>query len=102
MVADVRSAMRGVAPEPRVAFDADEMSARLLAMAEAVRIAPVDLTVVPDRQLTFNVHPGSTGREADPSALVAALTADLGRLDAPAEVRLDLAPTTVEPDVTRT
>ena len=102
MIADVRTAMRGVALEPRVTFDANEVSARLVAMAEAVRIVPVDWTVVPDRQLTFNVVPGSTGREADPSALVAALTTDLASLDAPSEVRLELSPATIEPDVDRT
>ena len=102
MVADVRTAMRGVALEPTVTFDKDEVSARIVAMAEAVRIVPVDWTVVADRQLTFNVVPGSTGREADPIPLVGALTGDLGRLDAPAEVRLELSPLTVEPDVTRT
>jgi vancomycin resistance protein YoaR len=102
MIADVRTAMRGVALEPRVTFDADEVSARLAALAEAVRIAPVDWTVVPTRQLTFNVVPGSAGREVDPSALAAALTADLARLDAPAEVRLELNPVTVEPNVDRT
>ena len=102
MIADVRTAMRGVALEPAVTFDSDALAARLAAMAEAVRIVPVDWTVVPDRQLTFNVVPGSTGREADPSALVAALTADLARMDAPADVRLDLSPVTVQPDIDRT
>jgi vancomycin resistance protein YoaR len=102
MIADVRTAMRGVALEPAVTFDADEVAGRFAAMADALRIDPVDWTVQADRQLTFNVVPGSTGREVDPMPLVAAVTADLGRLDAPAEVRLELSPLTVEPDVTRT
>ncbi len=102
MIADVRTAMRGVALEPTVTFDADEVATRLTTMGEDLRIAPVDWTVVPDRQLTFNVVPGSTGREADASALIAAATTDLARLDGPAEVRLDLTSVTVEPDIDRT
>jgi vancomycin resistance protein YoaR len=102
MIADVRTAMRGVALEPRVTFDAAAVSARLAAMAEAIRIEPVDWTVVPNRQLTFNVVPGATGREVDPSALAADVTTDLARMDAPAEIRLELSPVTVQPDVDRT
>ena len=102
MIADARTALRGVVLNPSVIFDADELTQRVTAMADSLTIEPVDWTVQPDRQLTFNVVPGSAGREADPTPLILALAADLDRLDAPAEIRLDLEVKTVEPDVVRT
>jgi vancomycin resistance protein YoaR len=102
MIADVRTALRGVALEPTVTFDANEVMSRVTALTDALRIEPVDWTVKPDRSLTFNVQPGSIGREADPTPVILALGATLDQLDAPTEIRLDLGATSIEPDVTRT
>jgi vancomycin resistance protein YoaR len=102
MIADVRTAVRGVALEPAVTFDATEVASRVTALTDGLWIEPVDWTVKPDRSLTFNVQPGSIGREADPTPIILALGATLDQLDAPAEITLDLGATSVEPDVTRT
>ena len=99
-VADTRTALRGVVLDPSVTFDAGQLTRRVTALADALRIDPVDSTVLTGVDLTFAVVPGKIGRQADPAPVLLALTEGLGRLDAPAEIRLDLPVSPLEPDVT--
>jgi vancomycin resistance protein YoaR len=100
VVADARTALRGVVLEPAVTFDAAELARRVTAMADALRIDPVDSTIVTDPELNLKVVPGRIGREADPAPVILSLEAALNQMDAPAEIRLDLGVGPVEPDVT--
>ena len=98
-VADARTALRGVVLDPSVTFDADALAERVSAIAETLRIEPRDSTVVADGD-TFEVAPGHIGRTADTVPVILALTGTLAQLDAPAEIRLDLEVSVLEPDVT--
>ena len=98
-VADVRTALRGVALEPRVTFDPDELSRRVDAIAGALRVEPLDSIVAVRPDGTFAVVPGHVGRVADPSPALRSLLAELRRLDAPSEIRFDLGVSVIEPEV---
>ncbi|MDO8484718.1 MAG: peptidoglycan binding domain-containing protein, partial [Candidatus Limnocylindrales bacterium] len=100
VVADARTALRGVVLDPTVTFDADELTRRVSGSADSLRIEPVDSTVQTDADRNFDVVPGRVGRQADPAPVILALAASLDQLDAPAEIRLDLGVTSLEPDVT--
>ena len=98
-VADVRTALRGVVLEPRVTFDPDELSRRVDAIAEALRVDPLDSTVAVRPDGTFEVIQGHVGRVADPSASIRSLVAELDGMDTPSEIRFDLGVKVLEPDV---
>jgi vancomycin resistance protein YoaR len=97
---DARTAIRGLVIQPSATLDADALAARVNAIADGLRIDPVDSSVVIDDDTQFVVVPGSVGRAADPEPLILAMTASLAQLDAPARINLDLAVHTVAPEVT--
>jgi vancomycin resistance protein YoaR len=98
-VADARTALRGVELEPSATFDAELLTEKVTAIADTLRIDPVDSSVViKDKQ--FEVVPGHVGRTADPAPVILALSAALARMDAPREIDLDLGVQVLESDVT--
>jgi vancomycin resistance protein YoaR len=98
-VADARTALRGVELEPSATFDAELLTEKVTAIADTLRIDPVDSSVVTkDKQ--FEVVPGHVGRAADPAPVILALSAALARMDAPREIDLDLGVQVLESDVT--
>jgi vancomycin resistance protein YoaR len=99
-VADARTALRGVVLDPEVTLDTEELTRLVTAAAESLAIAPVDSTVRVGDDLTFEVVPGQIGRQAEPMPVILTLIAGLDRLDAPAEIRLDLGVSSIEPEVT--
>ena len=99
-VADARTALRGVVLEPSVTFDADELTRRVGTIAQGLRIDPTDSTVVVAADGQFEVVPGQVGRVADPTPVVESLNLALRRMDAPAEINMDLGVSVLEPDVT--
>ena len=101
-VADVRVAIRGVVVDPSVTFNAQELSSRVTAIADSLAIQPVDSVVRTNESLTFDIVPGRMGRRADPAPVLAALAGTLYQLDGPAEIRLELAVGSVQPEVTAT
>lgn len=101
-VTDARTALRGVVLDPRVSFDAVALTRRVTAIAEALRIDPLDAAVQTDKELNFAVVPGRVGRQADAAPVIQALAAGLERLDAPPEIRIDIGVRPLEPDVTTT
>ena len=100
VVADTRTAFRGVTLSPRVTFDADALARRVAAIAAALAIDPAEASVAIDGKLSFNVVTGSAGRASDPIETTKSLAIALARLDAPAEVRTILPSTTLQPRVT--
>ena len=98
-VANARTALRGVAIAPRITFDADALATRITAVADGLRIAPAEASVVADDKLAFAVVAGHSGRSVDASAAIESITAAVSALDAPTEVTATLPVTVVEPAV---
>jgi vancomycin resistance protein YoaR len=99
-VADVRTAIRGVALDPTSTFDAEALATRIGQIADGLRIDPVESTVVIGADRQFEVVPGHVGREADPVPVIVSLTAALAQVDAPAEINANLGVHVLEPEVT--
>jgi vancomycin resistance protein YoaR len=99
IIADARTALRGVTLEPRVTYDADALADRIVAHADYLAREPVDASVeIVDN--FFVIHAGVAGRIADPAVPVGAALADLGELDAPAALSYELPVRSVAPEVT--
>jgi vancomycin resistance protein YoaR len=99
IIADAQTALRGVSLAPKVTFDADVLAERVLAFSDSLAREPADAWVSLVGR-TFAVVPAIEGRIADPATPVEAALADLGELDAPAELTYDLPIEMVEPAVT--
>jgi vancomycin resistance protein YoaR len=99
VIADARTAIRGVTLEPRVTYDADALAEAIVAYADSLAREPVDAFVekVDNR---FVVHAGVAGRLADPAVPVEAALADLGELDAPASLTYAVPVQSVAPEIT--
>jgi Uncharacterized vancomycin resistance protein len=101
-VANARTAVRGVHLAPRIVFDRQKLTDRIVAIASVLRIEPVEASVAADTKLEFQVVPGRSGRTVDPATVTQALVLQLSQLDAPAEVTATLPVQVVEPVVTTT
>jgi len=99
IVADARTALRGVSLTPKVTFDADALADRALDYAEALALAPRDASVTLVDQ-EFTVIPGIDGRLADPATPVGAAVVDLGELTSPAELTYEMPVSVVPPAIT--
>ena len=99
IIADARTAIRGVTLEPRVTYDPDALAERIVAYADSLAREPVEASVerVKNR---FVVHSGVAGRLADAAVPVEAALADVGELHAPASLTYALPVRAVEPEVT--
>ena len=100
IVADARTALRGVTLSPRVTFDADTLARRVAAIAASLAIEPAEASVAIDDTLSFRVMTGGAGRTLDPTDTTTKLVAALAQLDAPAQVSAILPATTTQPRVT--
>ncbi len=100
VIADARTAIRGVALTPRVTYDADALADRIVAFADSLAHEPVDAAVTVADTKEFVVVSGKDGRLADPVVPVAAALADLGKLDAPASLTYELPVRVVPPTIT--
>ena len=98
VVAEARTALRGVGLAPRITFDGSLVAERLAALTRPLDRDPVDATVVRTPS-GFATTPAGEGRRLDDSAARETILATLARLDAPAEVRVELAVQPVEPAV---
>ena len=103
-VANARTAIRGVDLAPRITFDSQALTDRIVAIADGLRIEPAEASVATDvgadGTMAFRIVPGRSGRSVDPAAVLAALGPQLSRLDAPAEVGATLPAQVEEPAVT--
>jgi vancomycin resistance protein YoaR len=98
-IADARTAFRGVSLTPKVTFDADALAAHALDYADSLAREPRDAWVaVVARQ--FALVNSVDGRLADPATPVEAALADLGELDAPADLRYEMPVRAIEPTIT--
>ena len=99
VIANARTALRGVQIAPMVAYDQDSLSRWVIALAAAQHVAPSD-AVVTRTATGFTVTPSVVGQRADPTPALAALTGQLASIDAPAEIDVDLPLIALEPTVT--
>jgi len=100
VVANARTAVRGVDLEPRVTFDAEKLASRINAVAAGLRIQAVEASVKANEALDFEVVAGRSGRVVDASEVARSVATQLAELEAPAEISATLPVTVIEPDVT--
>ena len=100
VIADARTALRGVTLTPRMTYDPELLAKQIVAFADALAIEPKDAAVAVIDTTKFVVVPGGDGRLADPAPAIEAALAALGALDAPAALTYDLPVRTIEPEVT--
>ncbi len=92
-----QTAIRGATVEPAVTYDETRLKAAIQAVARTIDRDPVDATVSATADGTYAVTPSVEGRVVDQAALLAAIEAQIGQLDPPAEVHLDIPVTSKAP-----
>lgn len=98
VIAEARTALRGSTLQPRVTFDRALVAERLDGLATALDRAPVDATAAPT-VAGFTTTPAADGRTVAAAAAIDELSAGLGRLDAPREIRVALVTSVLDPAV---
>ena len=99
VIADARTAIRGVTLEPRVTYDADALAEEIVAFTDSLARKPVDASVE-TVESRFVVHAGVAGRAVDPVGSVKAALADVAELGAPAALTYALPVHALEPEIT--
>jgi vancomycin resistance protein YoaR len=99
VIADARTAFRGVSLEPRVTFDADALADTVAKHAASLGRDPRDASVTTVKK-GFEMSPGSSGQRSDPEAAIATILGTLGSIDAPERLDVDLLVEEVEPGIT--
>jgi len=98
-IANARTYLRGMTVEPTVTYDRDKLARWVKTLASLQLVWPADATI--DRTKSgFRVTDAVSGRQADPTAAIASLSAQLGQLDAPSAITVDLPVTTIQPAIT--
>jgi vancomycin resistance protein YoaR len=100
VIADARTAIRGVTLTPRLTYDPDALAERIVAFADSLALEPKDASVAIVDKTKFVVVPGSAGRLADAAVPVEAALADLGELDAPGRLTYEVPVKAVPADIT--
>src|SRR5439155_23697368 len=70
VVADARTAVRGVYLEPRVTFDPARLTAEVSSLADSISTDAIDARVEATTKGGFTVIDGTAGRSADPVPLI--------------------------------
>jgi vancomycin resistance protein YoaR len=99
VIANARTAFRGIVIDPRVRFDRDALTRWTQNLAAAQHRSASDATIARTKT-SFAVTESVTGRDADSSGVTDELIAGLEAIDAPAEVSVDLPFTDIEPALT--
>jgi vancomycin resistance protein YoaR len=99
VIANVRTAVRGVDVQPSVGFDREALTHTLVVLAAAEHVGPVNATIT-RTNTGFTVAPSVTGVEVDPTDAIATLMTELGRIDAPDRIRVDLHVAELPPAIT--
>ena len=98
-LAGPRTALHGATVEPTVTFDAEAVARNIERLARTLDRDPVDASVSTTED-GFDVTAGTDGRTSDASEAIAAALAEVGRLEAPEIVEVELATAPVEPAIT--
>jgi vancomycin resistance protein YoaR len=92
-------ALHGVTLGSAVAYDRDKLAAAVEALATRIDQAPVDAAVSGGLGGTFGVFPAKDGRAVDKAALLTALDHQLGSLDTPDSITMDVPVVPLAPAV---
>jgi vancomycin resistance protein YoaR len=92
-----QTALRGVSIAAAITYDPGRLEAAVAAAAATVDRPAVDATISIARDGRYLTTESVAGRVVDRQALLAALDTQLRRLDAPAEIRMDIPFTTSTP-----
>lgn len=98
-IANARTAFRGVDIAPQVRYDQASLTRWVNALAAAQHLSPDD-AVVARTDTGFTITPSVTGHRADPTPALSTLTAALAKVDAPAEIRVELPFADLDPAIT--
>src|SRR5262245_8522003 len=99
VVADIRTAMRGVTLEPQVVFDQELVEQRISGYVGLLRLDPSDASVSAGDE-GYALTPGHDGRRGDPTEAINTALATLGRVDAPPRLELPVPMTALPPATT--
>jgi vancomycin resistance protein YoaR len=99
VLSDARTALRGVDLKPIVAFDRARLARYVQTHASRLNVNPKDASVARGKS-GFAIVESVEGREADRVPATEFLTAQLARIDAPSELRFEIASAPVEPEIT--
>ena len=95
-IAEVRLASKGVSLEPRLALDPAALTNVVRDAVSKLERAPVDARVIKSLKRIYTM-PAQDGRTFDGAGAAAAALGVVTRTDAPDEVVVDAAPTTIPP-----
>ena len=98
-IANARTRVRGVEVAPQVRYDQEALTRWVTTLASVQHVDPKDATITRTKT-GFTVTPSVTGQRADPTTVLATLTTELARLDAPSEIRVKLPLVELEPAIT--
>jgi vancomycin resistance protein YoaR len=99
IIANARTAVRGVTIEPTVTYDRDKLAAAVAMFATTINQDPADASVSAGQGGTFLISPARDGRAVDQAALLKALDQQLAALDAPAAITATAPVVSVAPAV---
>jgi vancomycin resistance protein YoaR len=99
VIANARTAVRGVVIAPQVRYDQEALTRWVNALAAAQHLAPGDASITRTKT-GYEITPSVTGHRADPTTALATLTSQLASLDAPSEIRVELPLVALEPSIT--
>ena len=94
-----RAAIHGLTLDPAVAYDRTKLAAVVKTLATTIDQSPADASVAAGPGGTFTVSAAKNGRTVDETALLASLDQQLAKLDAPAEIAVDVPVATLPPAV---
>jgi len=98
-IANARTYLRGVTVDPTVTYDPDKLARWVKTLASLQLVWPADATI-DWTKAGYQITEAVPGRQADPTAAIASLSAQLGQLDAPNAITVDLPVTTIQPAIT--
>jgi len=99
VIADARTAIRGVTVEPMVTFDPEALALELGTFADGLAIEPRDAAVVVTEDKSFKVSYAANGRAAELEAPLDEALAAITALDAPSRVEVTVPTVVVPPTV---
>jgi vancomycin resistance protein YoaR len=99
VIANARTAFNGIVLAPEVRYDDTALARWVTSLADAQHETPRDAAIATTKT-GFELTNGVIGRRADAAPVLATLSQTLGRIDAPAEIAVDLPFSSLEPSIT--
>ncbi|HEY8437333.1 MAG TPA: VanW family protein [Candidatus Limnocylindrales bacterium] len=100
MIANARTAVRGITIDPAVTYDREKLAAAVDAFATTIDESPTDASVSTGPGRTFTIAPAKEGRAVDQAAVLTTLGQQLAALGAPASITTAAPIVSLAPAVT--